>query len=136
MRAPPEQLTMTSGRFERVASSMQRVTVSPTTLPIEPIMKVRSRQQTIASRPLMNIFPELWQRSQRPSGMAARRAGRTSFHVRALSAEARAIGSLTLLRIRKEGLPAQSPAKPVGQPPPTLPDTGRSVAEPAPPDAI
>jgi hypothetical protein len=62
MRAPPEQLTMTSGSLSAVACSMARVSISPTTLPIEPIMKVRSRQATIAARPLMKSWPA-WQPS-------------------------------------------------------------------------
>ena len=36
MRAPPEQLTITSGRSWSVACSMMRVSFSPITLPIEP----------------------------------------------------------------------------------------------------
>jgi hypothetical protein len=40
-----------------VACSIARVMVSPTTLPIEPIMKVRSRQHSIAGRPLMKAVP-------------------------------------------------------------------------------
>ena len=42
MRAPPEQLTISSGNFSSAAASMVRVIFSPTTLPIDPIMNVGS----------------------------------------------------------------------------------------------
>lgn len=40
-----------------VAYSIARVRVSPTTEPIDPIMKVRSRHASIADRPLMKHVP-------------------------------------------------------------------------------
>ena len=49
---------MTRGLPVAVACSMARVSFSPTTEPIEPIMKVRSRQATTAGRPLMKISPQ------------------------------------------------------------------------------
>ena len=50
MRAPPEQETTTRGSFSSSARSMQRVTFSPTTTPIEPPMKAYSMAATIVRR--------------------------------------------------------------------------------------
>ncbi len=58
MRAPPLQLTMSSGCRSRVACSMVRVSFSPTTLPMLPIMKVGSIAAIISGRPLMNARPD------------------------------------------------------------------------------
>ncbi|GIW74213.1 MAG: hypothetical protein KatS3mg103_0735 [Phycisphaerales bacterium] len=57
IRAPPEQLTSTNGRPRSVASSTLRVTVSPTTLPIEPIMNPRSSEHSTAWRPFTKPTP-------------------------------------------------------------------------------
>ncbi len=53
MRAPPEALMMMKERFSFVASSMQRVIFSPTTEPIEAIMKRLSITAKTTPRPLM-----------------------------------------------------------------------------------
>ena len=58
MRAPPEQLTISSGSFFSAAISMVRVMRSPTTLPIEPIMNVGSMTAIIIGRPLINPLPQ------------------------------------------------------------------------------
>ena len=59
IRAPPEQLTMTRGRSRSVAISMVRAKTSPTTEPIEPIMKVRSMQARATWRPLTKPTPAM-----------------------------------------------------------------------------
>ena len=51
IRAPPEQDTTTSGSRSSTARSMQRVTFSPTTTPIDPPMKAYSIAPTIVLRP-------------------------------------------------------------------------------------
>jgi hypothetical protein len=58
MRAPPEQLTISSGSFSSAAASIVSVIFSPTTLPIEPIMNVGSITAIMIGRPLMNPLPQ------------------------------------------------------------------------------
>ena len=56
---------MTSGRLWSVACSMQRVRRSPTTLPMEPAMNVKSITPTTSLRPLMKPVP-VWTPSISP----------------------------------------------------------------------
>ena len=53
MRAPPEHETTTSGSFSAIARSIARVTISPTTTPIEPPMKPYSIAAITVRRPPM-----------------------------------------------------------------------------------
>ena len=53
MRAPPEALTMIAGSRSARAASKQRATFSPTTLPIEPPMKRKSK------RPIATLWPSM-----------------------------------------------------------------------------
>ena len=54
---PPEPETITSGSFWRVASSMARVSFSPTTDPMLPMMKLLSVIPRTIRMPLMNPWP-------------------------------------------------------------------------------
>ena len=54
---PPEPETITSGSFCRVASSMARVSFSPTTEPMLPMMKPLSVRPKTMRMPLMNPWP-------------------------------------------------------------------------------
>ena len=54
---PPEPETMTSGSDWRVASSIARVSFSPTTEPMLPMMKPLSVRPKTMRMPLMNPWP-------------------------------------------------------------------------------
>ena len=58
MRAPPDAETRMKGRSVSVASSMQRVIFSPTTEPMEPIMKRVSMTAMTTPRPLTKPLPQ------------------------------------------------------------------------------
>ena len=76
IRAPPEALTTTSGIPSARAPSAARVTFSPTTEPIEPPMKPKSRAQTAIRRPASDPKPQI-AASRRPVAVwaAAIRSG-------------------------------------------------------------
>ena len=58
MRAPPEAVKMSSGNPSAVARSIVRVIFSPTTEPIEPIMKVVSMMQSATSMFAIFALPQ------------------------------------------------------------------------------
>src|SRR5216684_4094383 len=68
MRAPPELETITSGWREASASSIARVTFSPTTAPIEPPMNPNSIEQHIQALGGVQLEMELAFRADVPVG--------------------------------------------------------------------
>ena len=57
MRAPPLHVTISSGRLSLRARSAAAATFSPTTAPIEPMMKLGFMMPMISGRPLMKPLP-------------------------------------------------------------------------------
>ena len=57
MRAPPEAVNNTTGNFSAVAYSNKRVIFSPTTVPIDAIIKLESMMPRATFSPLIKAVP-------------------------------------------------------------------------------
>ena len=87
---PPEPETITSGRRWRVASSMARVSFSPTTEPMLPMMKLLSVTPKTMRMPRMNPWPTIAASLSPVSGLL----GLHAFGIRAAVVEAERVGRL------------------------------------------
>ena len=70
MRAPPEDVTETSGMPRSAATSLARVKISPTTLPIEPPMNEKSIVHSTQGMPPTVAVPAI-SASPRPVATSA-----------------------------------------------------------------